>query len=696
MVGSKLDDHSGSLCEAIASMLTLVSQGKIPADIRPIFFGGKLLALRKKDGGLRPIAVGLSLRRLIAKIIFNRIADRATALLTPHQSGFNVRGGAEAIVHATRHFILSKPEDIKALVKIDFRNAFNTVSREIILDAVHTHFPEYDEFFWSAYGYHSSLFIDQTVLSSECGVQQGDPLGPLLFCLALLRVIATLSTELNAWYLDDGTLGGAPAAVAENFTRVIEGARTIGLDIYESKCELFVSGGSESERQEVIESFVSHHPQLRVISNSTLTLLGAPVLDDAISDVLDEKSCAINRACERLQLLPRHHALYLLRHCLGAPKIIYVLRSCNAWKHPHQLYQIDESLRSCFQELSNVRGNHDDYPCWRQATLPVSRGGIGIRRAEELSLPAFLASIHSAFDLLSSMLPQHPAVDASEAIELWKVKARQPEMPEVAFRKLQKTWDLPLCNVSVSVLMELFRNDGVNTARLLAQSRPEAGIWLNALPSAHIGNLLDDETMKISIGLRLGADICEPHNCTKCHKLVDKLGHHGLSCSYSAGRHARHGGLNNIVCRACVSAGIPAKLEPRGTSSTTDQRPDGCTTFAWKRGMCLAWDVTCVDTMALSHRPSTSVTAGRYIFSPIAFETMGPWGPSAIAIVKELGKRLQQHTGERRSHEFLRQRLSLEIQRGNAASILGTMDGVDSLNEVLLLGIISRFCFSST
>ncbi|XP_055336834.1 uncharacterized protein LOC129587228 [Paramacrobiotus metropolitanus] len=140
------------------------------------------------------------------------------------------------------------------------------------------------------------------------------------------------------------------------------------------------------------------------------------------------------------------------------------------------------------------------------------------------------------------------------------------------------------------------------------------------------------------------------------------------------------------------------------TSQEARQSDRKRTTFAGKRRMRLAWDVTCVDTMALSHHQSTSGTAGaaavqaeekksrlyaylqgRYIFSPIAFETMGPWGPSAIAIVKELGKRLQQHTGESRSHEFLRQRLSLQIQRGNAASILGTMDRVDSLNEVLLL-----------
>ena len=40
----------------------------MPAQVRPLFFGASLVALEKKTGGVRPIAVGCSLRRLVAKI----------------------------------------------------------------------------------------------------------------------------------------------------------------------------------------------------------------------------------------------------------------------------------------------------------------------------------------------------------------------------------------------------------------------------------------------------------------------------------------------------------------------------------------------------------------------------------------------------------------------------------------------------
>jgi hypothetical protein len=46
--------------------------------------------------------------------------------------------------------------------------------------------------------------------NTETGVQQGDPLGPVLFCLALHPVIKSLKSEFNVWYLDDGVLADDP------------------------------------------------------------------------------------------------------------------------------------------------------------------------------------------------------------------------------------------------------------------------------------------------------------------------------------------------------------------------------------------------------------------------------------------------------------------------------------------------------
>ena len=61
-----------------------------------------------------------------------------------------------------------------------------------------------------------------------------------------------------------------------------------------------------------------------------------------------------------------------------------------------------------------------------------------------------------------------------------------------------------------------------------------------------------------------------------------------------------------------------------------------------------------------------------YYFVPVAVETLGSWSRAAKDFVAELGRKLGEGTGDSRSRSFLVQRLAIAIQRGNAASVMGT------------------------
>ena len=61
-----------------------------------------------------------------------------------------------------------------------------------------------------------------------------------------------------------------------------------------------------------------------------------------------------------------------------------------------------------------------------------------------------------------------------------------------------------------------------------------------------------------------------------------------------------------------------------------------------------------------------------YTFVPFAVETFGAWGPEALAFSSEVGARLAVGTGELRSTAYLRQRIDVAIQRGNALAVRGT------------------------
>ena len=71
----------------------------------PIFFGGHLLAMNKKSGGIRPIAVGFSLRRLASKCANSFDINRLRQYFYPNQLGVGTPGGCEAAIHSARRYL---------------------------------------------------------------------------------------------------------------------------------------------------------------------------------------------------------------------------------------------------------------------------------------------------------------------------------------------------------------------------------------------------------------------------------------------------------------------------------------------------------------------------------------------------------------------------------------------------------------
>ena len=78
------------------------------------------------------------------------------------------------------------------------------------------------------YGSPSSLFVRDNVIHSLEGVQQGDSLGPLLFCVTIHNMVQLMQSELNLFYLNDGTLGGALDEALHDFQTAEQTAGELG------------------------------------------------------------------------------------------------------------------------------------------------------------------------------------------------------------------------------------------------------------------------------------------------------------------------------------------------------------------------------------------------------------------------------------------------------------------------------------
>ena len=96
------------------------------------------------------------------------------------------------------------------------------------------------------YGHHPLLWHSLGCLSSESGVQQRDPLGPMLFSLVLNILVMKIARDsacsnipFHAWYLDDGAVADPRSSLCRILTLLQEEGPALGIIINLPKCEVF-------------------------------------------------------------------------------------------------------------------------------------------------------------------------------------------------------------------------------------------------------------------------------------------------------------------------------------------------------------------------------------------------------------------------------------------------------------------------
>ena len=117
-------------------------------------------------------------------------------------------------------------------------------------------------------------------------------------------------------------------------------------------------------------------------------------------------------------------------------------------------------------------------------------------------------------------------------------------------------------------------------ARLLAAVSSHPEDWLDVPPISAVGLRLDNEMIRVSVGLRLGVKICEPHTCP-CQKMVDARGLHGLSCRRRTTKQ-RHAHINDIIHLSILRTETPSSKEPVGLLRNNGKRMD-CATLENER-----------------------------------------------------------------------------------------------------------------
>ena len=181
--------------------------------------------------------------------------------------------------------------------------------------------------------------------------------------------------------------------------------------------------------------------------------------------------------------------------------------------------------------------------------------------------------------------------------------------------------------------------------------------------------------------------------------LVDSLGTHGLSCHMIQGRFSRHTSLNTVINRTLDSAKIfllawnfTIRWETsRWSHSHSVEKWTYVSVGMWHtqtpllHHMCL-WLLREALLMRL-------IPEEAQVLWPqwgVPYHTNSHWdsgvfGSGALAFLKELGTMA---SGEQRSYHFLLQRISVELQSGNSASIYLTRSPIGFMCFIIAYFII--------
>jgi hypothetical protein len=639
----------GDYIFVLTKVVNKILKGDVPPEVEQLL---KLFGLPKKDT-LRPIACGTFLRRLVGKVACAEVGEDMAAFLESEGQVAMSKSGAHALRLTLASLIHGLPdpgddEDPFEVLFIDLRNAFNLADRRVIIKAVSEFCPGLLKYVFLLYGGDDPLLHWFDVeMHSKNGVQQGDPLGPLLFSLSLVFLTRILKEQVpgllsSLWFADDGTLVGRRSDLMKAFRILSEVGPKLGFHPNAEKFVRFGIGGdldlpiSDSDK-ECLGPFLPKWNTIPCVEDSSdpkVELLGAPLnAGERISNTQDSfisrKVTSILTRLESLNTLlagQPHAFMAILRNVLGVPGVRDLIATCPTHLLEPQLKAIDDGIRSSVVAILDIR----EISVWEAevAQLPSDLSGLGIGSALLEAQAAFVGTVVASkplrlklahcrpedevevpfldvnLDKLKAMIPSHELdliddEEAPRAVDFQEIISKNPRGVRSRATRLLYEAKYSSLLVGVEARKELLLRVG---------REPGARAAVGCVPNSFLGTGIPAKRFRRLLRRCLGLPIFSqpPDNngrlkCLLCDDLMDVFGDHAVSCSFDGLRTRKHNNVRDILEEFCRLAGFYVKKEEFRLVSNGWQRPADLRVANWVSCTDAWFDVSVVNTHAQTY-----------------------------------------------------------------------------------------------
>jgi hypothetical protein len=233
LIGNSNNTEGNNVLLGLRNLIQHLLNARLPQQIIDIITQGNLIPIPKDEDdptkGIRPLVMADTLHKITARLLIKRHLGKIEAIFNPiNQFGIGTKLGIDIIHHITNTNSAADPT--KDIVAVDFKNAFQNVSRNMALIQCANLLPDMYPYIHQCYAKPTSIWFKDknnwdSIKSSE-GSRQGDPFGPLIFCLATLPLLKEIKETISKdtsilTYIDDTTIQGSTETVIKVLNTII-------------------------------------------------------------------------------------------------------------------------------------------------------------------------------------------------------------------------------------------------------------------------------------------------------------------------------------------------------------------------------------------------------------------------------------------------------------------------------------------